>query len=210
MVLVSGLGYKTRLFNWRDEVWDRKLGIKTFGFHPGSGEPGKPNWFLHYAPTPYDRIQLLYQMIGLGSEDVVVDLGCGLGRSVFLARYMGAKRAIGVDIVPVLIEGANRSLKTSRMDGVSFVSSNATDYVFTEDTTVIFMAHSFGDDILRIVVENLEACKANLRIVYVNPICDYVFKDVGWLECFGEIPERKQGLIPKTNAFAARVWRTIG
>lgn len=60
MVLASGLGYETRLFNWLDEIWSRRLGSNTFGLHLGSGEPGKPYWFLHYAPTPYDRIQLLY------------------------------------------------------------------------------------------------------------------------------------------------------
>jgi SAM-dependent methyltransferase len=207
MSLISGKGYKTRLFNWQDELWDRKLGVQTFGFHPGSGEPGKPNWFLHYAPTPYDRIQTLYEMIGLNNDDVVVDLGAGLGRSVFLARHLGVRKATGVDIVPELIDKANISLKHSGMDRVDFICSNATEYVF-DNVTVLFMAHSFGDDILRIVTKNLERSRKNLRVIYINPICDYVFEEAGWLECFGRIEQRKQGLVPKTNAFGASIWRT--
>jgi len=206
MTFIAGKGYKTRLLNWQDEIWDRRLGVKTFGFHPGSGEPGKPNWFLHYAPTPYDRIKTLFEMVGLNDQDVVVDLGAGLGRSVFLARHLGARKATGVDIVPSLIDGANESLKNSGMDGVEFICSNATEYVFN-DVTVLFMAHSFGDDILRIVTKNIERSRKNLRVIYVNPICDYVFAEAGWLEGFGRIEQRKQGLIPKTNAFAASVWR---
>ena len=78
-----GRGYKTRLLNPHDEFWDRRLGVRTFGFHPGTGNAGDPDWQVHYAPTPYSEIFRLLNLVDLSNEDVFVDLGSGMGRTTF-------------------------------------------------------------------------------------------------------------------------------
>ena len=48
-----GRGYKNRLLHPYDEFWDRRLGVRTFGYHPATGGAGDDDWRVHYQPTPY-------------------------------------------------------------------------------------------------------------------------------------------------------------
>src|SRR4029079_11898688 len=98
----GGRGIKTRLLNPYDAYWDWRLGVHTFGHHPASGSEGESNWRLHYTPTPYSDIFQLLEMASLTEGDVFVDLGSGLGRAVFAASLMGARRSIGIEVVPDL------------------------------------------------------------------------------------------------------------
>lgn len=50
-----------------------------------------------YVPTPPDVLERMLDLAGVGSGDVVYDLGCGDGRVVVAAARRGA-RAVGLDI----------------------------------------------------------------------------------------------------------------
>ena len=54
-------------------------------------------------------------MIKLGSEDVVVDYGAGLGRAAFVASWLGATRVIGIEIVQSLFDKATENYHHSRI-----------------------------------------------------------------------------------------------
>lgn len=188
-----GKSYKTRLLNPHDEFWDRRIGIHTFGFNPGSGKQGDSDWRVHYTPTPYSDIFRLLQMVGLNKDDVFTDLGAGMGRAVFCASWMGAKRAVGIEIVQDLCETATQNHLQSRLAGrnIEFICKNAMDYQCS-DTTVLFMFHPFGEATLRKVLHNIEAermagPRANLRIIYLNPVFDAVLQQTKWLKCVGHI-----------------------
>ena len=45
------------------------------------------------------RIFRALKLIDLTNDDVFVDMGSGMGRTTFAASFIGAKRAIGVEIV---------------------------------------------------------------------------------------------------------------
>jgi len=209
-----GQGYKTRLLNPHDEFWDQRLGIKTFGFHPASGKQGDSDWRVHYTPTPYSDIFRLLKMVELGADDVFVDLGSGMGRAVFCASWMGAKRAVGIEVVPDLCKTAIQSHVRSRLAhrNIEFFCENALDFQ-CRDTTVLFMFHPFGEATLRQVLHNIESERikkphSKLRIIYVNPVFDAVLKQTKWLECIGHVASAR--IWPSTSShYTATLWKSL-
>lgn len=190
-----------RLCQPADEYWDRRLGVSTFGYHPGSGAPGEREWYMHYTPSPYRDIFDVLAMARLHDDDVFTDLGCGLGRVVFAASFSGARRAEGVELVRELAQGAERNRNGSRMRKreIAFFERNALDHDLSA-TTLLYMFHSFGPEIVAEVLDKArhDRRRANarkrLRIAYVNPVCDEVLRNSGWLRHMGERPEKRQWL----------------
>lgn len=184
-----------------DECWDRYFGVHTFGFHPGSGAPGDREWYMHYIPSSYKDVFSFLDQAGIGSDDVVTDLGCGLGRVVFAAAHRRAARVEGVDLIPSLISGAETNLASSRMKhrDIQFHARNALDHDLSE-TTLLYMFHPFGPEILGEVMEKARnarraaGARRPLRIAYVNPVGEAVLNDSGWLRPTGDMPPRRQWL----------------
>jgi predicted RNA methylase len=209
-------GIKTRILNPQDAFWDYRLGVNTIGYHPASGKQGEKDWRLHYTPTPYGDIRRLFQMINLSKNDVLVDLGCGLGRAVFTASWMGAKRAVGVEVVQHLCDGAEENRRNSCLADrdIEFVCTNALDYPH-RDTTVLYMFHPFGEDTLRQALLNMENMKAHisvrgspkLRIVYMNPVFDHVIEESGRFERIGVVPPPTRWL-SAANSYRTSLWQS--
>jgi 16S rRNA G966 N2-methylase RsmD len=208
----KGKGYKTQLLNPLDMYWEWRLGVQTFGFHPGSGAPGDPDWQVHYATTAYKEIFRLLKCAALNNNDVFLDLGSGMGRATFAASWLGAKRAIGVDIVPELWVQSNRNLQRSvlRQRNIQFICMNAADY-YNKDVSVIFMCHPFGAGTLRQVLENIGSQRTpqskRLRIIYRNPVCESVLKETAWLKCVGNVADRSPW-ISTLSRYHSSIWES--
>ena len=208
---IRGQGYKTRLLNPYDEFWDYRLGVRTFGFHPPSGE-GTNDWRYHYRPTPYRDIFASLRRIDLRQSDVFTDLGCGLGRAVFAASWKGARRSVGVEIVKELTTQAADNYKQSRLAcrDIEFVCAPAAQYNLSE-TTVLFLANPFGEATLQEVVERIERdrpkTKEPLRIIYLNPIYEAVLERSGRFDCIGRFPRHKPWLSTGPH-YRTSLWRS--
>jgi SAM-dependent methyltransferase len=183
-----GKGYKYRLLNPWDEFWDRRLRLNTFGFGQDRGDPSGDDYRVHYEPTPYRHIFRLLRMIDLRKDDVFVDLGCGMGRPVFAASWLGAASSIGVEVSRDLYHTAVENRKESRLAhrDIRFYCQPAQEYR-NPDMTVLFMAHPFGERTLAKVISNAKKNRSgshsrSLRIVYVNPLYDVVLERTKWLE----------------------------
>ena len=173
--LRRGSGLKTRLLHPVDAYWDQRLRVSTFGYFPAMGRPEEADFRVHYTPMPYSVCFRILRHVGLRADDVVVDLGCGLGRAVFAASWLGARRAIGVDIVPQLVGKAQENAKHARPGGrdIEFHCMSAEEYAMTE-ATILMMFHPFGAGTMTAVVRALECELAGrpraLRVAYVNPV----------------------------------------
>jgi SAM-dependent methyltransferase len=210
---LRGHGIKTRLLNPYDAFWDWKLGVHTFGYHPGKGKQGDSDWQVHYTPTPYADIFRLLRMVKLGPDDVFVDLGGGLGRAVFAASWLGAKRAIGVEIVEALCDRARQNVRGSRLSDrdIQFICANALDYQH-RDTTVLFMFHPFGEQTMRLVLRNIgdaiaDRAAQRLRIIYINPVFDDALEQSGWLQRIGRVPRRPR-VLSTANSYVVSLWQS--
>lgn len=197
-----------------DEIWDRYLGVHTFGFHPGSGKPGDREWYMHYIPSSYKDVFAVLDRAKVAPDDVVTDLGCGLGRVVFAAAHRGAAQVEGVDLIPSLISGAEENLAKSRLKhrNIRFHARNALDHDLSS-TSLLYLFHPFGPEILAEVLEKTRNQRRSngasrpLRIAYVNPVGEAVLNDTHWLRPVGDLPARGEWL---SNAlhYRAAFWES--
>jgi predicted RNA methylase len=196
---LQGRNLRARLTQPLDELWDRRLGVSTFGHHPATGAPGDREWYVHYIPSPYRDILEVLRVAKLSGDDVFTDLGCGLGRVVFTASWLGARRATGVELVPWLADGAKENRRRCNLQGhdIEFFEANALHHNLSE-TTLLYMFHPFGGQILADVIAKARTDRKAagnsraLRIAYVNPVCEDVLSASGWLRRTHELPARKQ------------------
>lgn len=172
--------------------------MNTLGVRPEVGTEDSPGFRAAYVPTRYRRIIAGFRHVGLGPDDVVVDLGCGLGRPVYAAAWLGARRSIGVEMDGPLVEKARHSHRGSRLRDrdIEFVCAPAETYPL-DDATIIFMFNPFGRGIMQGVRQQLDAALARrprrLRIAYENPLQSAVLDESGHLRRTGEWPPGKDG-----------------
>jgi precorrin-6B methylase 2 len=95
----------------------------------GQKRPDAPQ-LAPYVPTPQDVVDRMLALAAVGSNDVVLDLGCGDGRiPITAAKSFGAK-GIGVDIDPQRIAEANANAKAA---GVSHLVTFKLEDAMTTD-----------------------------------------------------------------------------
>jgi SAM-dependent methyltransferase len=187
---LRGTELKTRLLNPHEEYWDRKLGVRTFGYHPG-GDLNDPARSNYYMPTSYADLLKVFRRTNLGSDDVFVDLGSGMGRAVFLASYLGVRKSIGLELVPSLHEAAEANQRRGDWSNVQFYLGDARDTIFP-DVTLLWMFNPFGPAIMEEMLAKLrEKRTGGLRMIYLNPLHDDVLERAGWLTKVETIPKSK-------------------
>ena len=206
---------KNRIKNPFDELWDRRLGVHTFGAYPGSGsfEDGTAN--LPFVPSAYADAFDYLKAVKAGPDDVFVDLGAGYGRTVFAASHIGVRRAIGVDLVELLVEGAEANRKRCNLpaEKIEFICANALDYVEPE-MTILYMFHPFGESILDQVLTKIRADRATrpdapkLKIIYANPVYDGALGRSGWLRKLTHIPGKRR-LFSNSGVFDCAIWESV-
>jgi SAM-dependent methyltransferase len=149
----------------------------------------------------------------------VTDLGCGLGRVVFAASWLGARRAVGVELIPWLAQAAERNRRASRLAArdIRIVEGDAGGHSLG-DTTLLYMFHAFGEGVLSQVVDGAGADRERaaqaaraplppLRVAYVNPVHEAVLARCGWLRRVAELPPAKQWF-SNADHYATAIWES--
>ena len=102
--------------------------------------------------TQASQIQLLQIFksdCNLNSDSVFVDLGCGLGKMVYLASVCGVQKSIGIEVVPQHLQNARNSIQQLKAENVEFIEGDikvklrklgkathlyAFDFLFSDET----------------------------------------------------------------------------
>lgn len=216
---LRGSGLKTRLLHPHDELVDYWLGVRTSGWRPHVSDWHDPHWRGEYWPTAYAVIRRMLRRVGVGADDVVVDLGAGMGRGVFTASWLGARRAVGVEIDPGLVAIARANLARSRLRDrqVEFVEGAAEAYP-QDQSTVIFMFNPFGTAtmaaVARQIADGLEKNPRDLRIAYLNPFFASTLDALPCLEPMDHWEDRRKqphflSRWQRAGGWGARFWRSV-
>ena len=153
---------------------DRKLGIATAG--PNYTEARDANAdHVRYEPIRYRVLEHLTERLPLTQDDVVVDIGCGLGRAVCHFAQFRIKSSIGIEHDPPLADAARRNATAlvGRQAPIEILTCDATvaDYA---DATLIFMYNPFAAQILCAVLQRIVASLVQnprrLAVAYANPV----------------------------------------
>jgi SAM-dependent methyltransferase len=155
-----------------DHWHERRLGVETGG-HVRLPELGIDNKEFHeYATIGYYAIRSAIRRIPLPHKTVsFLDYGSGKGRAVVVAAMFPFRKAVGVEISEQLntVAKANISrMKHRKAEIVQVVTSDAVDFVVSDDVNLIYMANPFRGATLQKVVANILASyRANPRPMYV-------------------------------------------
>ena len=97
----------------------------------------QPPVLAPYSPTPMDVVERMLALAGVGSRDVVYDLGSGDGRIVIAAAQKFGARGVGIDIDPALVTRARSNAQQAGVEArVSFRVQDAMT-VDVSDATVV-------------------------------------------------------------------------
>lgn len=163
---------------WTAARWERRLGIETAGDHLLSEEgPADPERHDHSASSVLDLHRALRITAPEPSSHVLLDLGSGKGRAVFVAAMQPFRRIIGVECSPQLTAIAQRNLQRARphlrCSSVELVTMGAEHYAVPDDVTLVYLYNPFAGSVMARVVENLHrswlAAPRRLTVVVATP-----------------------------------------
>lgn len=171
-VPVPGLGY--------DDLDELISGVLAFQ------EPDKAQIHLHpemvfYQSTPVRHIFDLIKVSALSAEDVLIDLGSGLGHVPMLTSIMTGSKAIGVELQSTYIESARECSERLCLSRVAFLQQDARDANLSAGN-VFFLYTPFTGNMLKAVVARLkkEAENREIRVCTLGP-CTSVVANEPWL-----------------------------
>jgi hypothetical protein len=144
-------------------------GMFDFAAVDASGAaPGQDMVF--YQPTPVRHVVAMVDRLGLGPDDVLVDLGSGLGHVPMLANILAGARAIGIELQAPLLERARETARALGLHGVSFLHGDARAADFSMGT-VFYLYTPFKGAVMDDVLARLadEARRRPLRIATFGP-----------------------------------------
>ena len=183
----SGAGAAARRAARRviDGCTERYLNIATAGSSGmrGGGHHGDSN---HYEPLDYPFLVQCLDALELKPDDVVFEIGCGMGRALCLLARRPIDRCVGVELCEDLADTArvNVGRLRGRRAPTEVITGDAT-FVDYSQGTAFYIFNSFGPvtlaAVLRQIRDGAERNPRPLRIIYVNPLHQDVFEAAGWL-----------------------------
>jgi SAM-dependent methyltransferase len=171
---------------------DRWLNIDTLSLPDGAEAGAAIESRLHdnypYASLDYWDLRRIIARIAPANQDVVYDLGCGLGRVVCLFARHSVKKVVGVEINPAfrgrLLDNARRLRGRRSLIEIRNEDASRTQL---EDGTVFVFVNPFGPETLHAVLarvrDSIQTWPRLIRLVYVNPLAGQrrLFAGQTWL-----------------------------
>ncbi|MBS1523365.1 MAG: class I SAM-dependent methyltransferase [Bacteroidetes bacterium] len=125
---------------------------------------------VFYQKTPAKIVFDLIRDAGFTKDDVLFDIGSGLGQVVMLVNLLAGIRTLGVEFDPAFCRYSEKCVSMLSLKNVDFINADAreTDYSLG---TVFFMYTPFRGKMLQDVLEILrkESLKREIRIISYGP-----------------------------------------
>ena len=152
-----------------------------------------------YQPTEsalfHEMIAALSARAGFDFRDFTfIDLGSGKGRTLLMASDYPFRRIIGVELLASLNHAAQNNLSKYQSESqkcfvIESSCSDAAQFTFPPDPTVLFLFNPFPESGLRHVIGNLERSlrehPRKLYVIYHNPIIEHALSESSAMEKIG-------------------------
>ena len=115
--------------------------------------------------------EILKRNCDLDSNSIFADLGCGLGKVVFLASLYGVKKSIGVEVVPKHLENARNTIKKLKTENVEFIEGDIKYHLHKLDKVTHLYAFDFlfSDETMRVIYDFLRMHKGIYLVSFRKP-----------------------------------------
>ena len=187
---------RDRLYDLRtglDTVHDRRMGAE----YPGDVRHLDGEYYERVTRSDFRRV--MHDAHVTPHDVTFIDLGCGKGAALLLAKEYGFTTLVGVEFNPRLAEIARDNFarlasRTGSAVGVSIITADACDFSFPSVPSVIFMYNPFGRASMDVVLRNLSASLGesprDLTVVYVNPVHVRALDECSALERLASEPQK--------------------
>jgi SAM-dependent methyltransferase len=155
------------------------------GTHPKHDDNGR------YEVPDYYYMRKVQSVLNPGKQDVVFDIGCGMGRFICLMAQKQVRQCVGVELSPQLCKYAQENARRlrGRKAPIQIVCADAATADLSSGT-VYYMYNPFGRATMQDVLENIRGSvqqnPRNVAIAYYNSIHNDLFHASGWLEQYHE------------------------
>jgi SAM-dependent methyltransferase len=143
----------------RDEAMEERLGIRDTSTWP---EPGEH--LATYQPSGVAAIVRMLIEVPVTADDVVVDLGSGMGKAAILASLFTGATARGIELRPELVQRAREAAARAGAARVTFEQGDAREAP-VDDGTVFFLYLPFRGPVMADVLGRLRAVALRRPIV---------------------------------------------
>ena len=134
-----------------------------------------------YQPTPVRHILDLVAACNFSNDDVLVDLGSGLGHVPLLVSTLTGIRTLGIEVQPSYVASAQGTVRDLNLSRVRFAAEDAR-MADLSSGTVFYMFSPFWGSILTDVLYQLhkQSQQRSIRIGSLGP-CTRILQGQTWL-----------------------------
>jgi hypothetical protein len=165
-------------FDWRDELLSGTLQLRE----PGEARLQPAREMVFYQPTPVRHILSLITASALSADDVIVDLGSGLGHVPLFASMLTGARSVGIEVEAAYVTSAQECARSLNQSRIHFIHEDARTADLSGGT-VFYLYSPFTGSILTDVLGRLrkESASRRIRICTFGP-CTYAVAKESWLK----------------------------
>jgi SAM-dependent methyltransferase len=142
---------------------------------------------VEYEVPDYLYLRRVVRSLKPCPEDVIFDLGCGMGRFLCLMARRKVRKCVGVELLPHLCEAARKNAAQLRGRQAP-IEIRCADAATADPSggTIYYLFNPFGSATMGEVLANIRGTLTsnprNITIVYYNAIHEGLFQASGWLE----------------------------
>jgi len=149
---------------------------------------------INGRPYQGTRLRVFKKIMGKFSpflpleNSIFLDVGCGKGRVLFMAKSWGFEQIWGIDFSPQLICDCKKNLgqfakkqknlnKRNRQK-IKPILASASQFSSWNQVDIVYMYNPFDGNVLKKVMQSWEqqlATNKELYVIYVNPLRSYLF-----------------------------------
>jgi SAM-dependent methyltransferase len=145
----------------------------------------------NYEVPDYWYMRKMRSLLKPGPEDVIFDLGCGMGRFLCVMARRKVRKCVGVELIPQLCEIArkNAAQLRGRKAPIEIQCGDAASADLSVGT-IYYMYNPFGPATMRDVLASMRGTlfrdPRKITIAYYNSVGEELFQNSGWLEKYDE------------------------
>jgi SAM-dependent methyltransferase len=139
-------------------------------------ELGLSDEFSHsYENAGTLRVKIMLSSLSISKNDLMIDIGCGKGKMIYLMSKFPFKRVDGVEISERLSRIAIKNLQKLNVTNAEIFTCGARLFRDIDKYNFIYFYNPFPSVVMKVVIKNIEESlmkiPRSLTIVYFNPVC---------------------------------------
>lgn len=145
-----------------------------------------------YESPDYANLRKIISFVAPKRNDVVYDLGCGMGRVLCLFAKRKVAQCVGIELFPSLCELAETNAQNlrGRIGPIEIRQGDVAEADFSGGT-IFFLFNPFGAETLHVVLERINDSMVEsprkMTFIYYKDLHADVFQSCAWLTKYHEM-----------------------